>query len=121
MRSHIHRAHTPEPESRQHDNLLAEIWSAASIGLIMIAYVFSIYFMPPGYKITTAVFIVYLVGAIEAGFRGRLGGFASSSAVIFAVFAALVLLYEYAWQTLIVSALLIGIYLIWENVRELWA
>ena len=121
LRSHIHRAHMPEPESRQYDNLLAEIWSAASIGLIMIAFVFSIFFFPPGYMVTSAVFIVYLVGAIEAGFRRRLGGFASSSAVIFAVFAALMLLFEYAWQTLIVGALLIGIYLIWENVRELWA
>ncbi|MCB0092555.1 MAG: hypothetical protein KDE54_31925, partial [Caldilineaceae bacterium] len=118
LRSHIHRAHMPEPESRQYDNLLAEIWSAASIGLIMIAFVFSIFFFPPGYMVTSAVFIVYLVGAIEAGFRRRLGGFASSSAVIFAVFAALMLLFEYAWQTLIVGALLIGIYLIWENVRE---
>lgn len=121
LRSHIQRAHLPESESRQHDNLLAEIWSAASIGLIMIAFVFSIFFFPPGYMVTSAVFIVYLVGVIEAGFRGRLGGFASSSAVIFATVAALVLLYQYAWQALIVSALLIGLYLIWENVLELWA
>ena len=39
----------------------------------------------------------------------------------FVLIAALILLYEFFWQVLIVAVLAIGIYILWDNLREIRA
>jgi hypothetical protein len=56
---------------------------------------------------------------VEAGFRGRLVNLVSSANVGLAVVATLVLLYEFFWQLVVATVLVVGIYVLWDNLREL--
>jgi hypothetical protein len=56
---------------------------------------------------------------IEAGFRRQMGRLVSSITIVLALIAAGVILYEFFWQLIVVAVVLIGIYLTWENLREL--
>ncbi len=56
---------------------------------------------------------------IEAGFRRRLARFIVSVNVALAVVGALVLLEHYFWSVIVLAVLAVGLYILWENLREL--
>jgi len=64
-----------------------------------------------------AILVLFLF--LEAAFRGRLTRLVTSVTLGLAVITALVLLYEFFWQVLIVVVLVIGAYILWANLREL--
>jgi hypothetical protein len=57
---------------------------------------------------------------LEASFRGSIIRLIGSVAVILALAAALVLLYEFFWQIVVLVVLVAGGYILWDNLRELW-
>jgi hypothetical protein len=118
-RGHIRRAHHPVDDSDTHTNVVAEIWAALSIGLMMVGFVV-LYFTTPGryWPIGLAALLAVIV-FVEAGFRRRLMRLTTSLTVALAVFSALVLIYEFFWEIVIVTVLLAGGYIIWNNWREL--
>ena len=63
--------------------------------------------------------MIALVTFIEASFRGRLTRFITSVTISTAIVASLVLLYEYFWQIVEIGVLVTGLYMLWENLREL--
>ena len=63
--------------------------------------------------------MIALYAFIEAGFRGRLIRFVTSVTISTAVLSALVLAYEYFWEIVETGVLVMGIYILWENLREL--
>jgi hypothetical protein len=65
------------------------------------------------------VLAVALFAFVEAGFRGRLTRFVSSANIGLAVVAALVLVYEFFWEAVVAVVLIVGLYVLWDNMREL--
>ncbi len=118
-RAHIRHARVPTPDEEYKAGRLAEIWAAASIGLILVGFFALIYFARD-YTVYGLVAIVALFTFIEASFRGRVVKLVTSVTVGLAVVATLVLIYKFFWSIVAIGVLLIGGYLLWENLRELW-
>jgi hypothetical protein len=57
---------------------------------------------------------------IEAAFRRWLGQLVAVVTVILALVSAVILLVNFFWPVVIASILLLGTYLLWDNLRELW-
>ena len=56
---------------------------------------------------------------IEASFRGRLTRFIASANIGLAVVGAVILLQQYLWQIVVFAVLGVGLYILWDNLREL--
>jgi hypothetical protein len=117
-RAHIQRAHQPASSQNLRASRLAELWAAGSIGLMLLALVFLLLFRQE-YSLCGLAAILALFLFLEAAFRGRLTRLVTSVTLGLAVIAALILLYEFFWQILIVVVLVIGAYILWANLREL--
>jgi hypothetical protein len=63
--------------------------------------------------------LVSLMVFVEASFRRQLARLVTSLTIGLALVAALILVYDFFWQIVVVAALLTGGYIIWENLREL--
>jgi hypothetical protein len=120
VRAHIQRARRPASSQNLRVSRIAELWAAGSIGLMLLALVVLILFrqeyLLPGLAAILALFIF-----LEAAFRGRLARLVTSVTLGLAAIAALILLYEFFWQVLIVVVLAIGAYILWDNLREIRA
>lgn len=115
--AHLHRPLRPSTDLNMPLLGLAEFLAAASIGTVMVATVLLIVFARQyalvGLGLIVGVFIFF-----EAGFRGRLFWLINSLSIGLALAALLVLLYQFFWQIVAVSVFLTGVYLLWENLRE---
>lgn len=118
-RAHIRRAHRPASASGLRLNRIAEIWAAASIGLVLLAFVGIVLFARQ-YLLVGIVAMLGIVAVVEAVFRRRLGWLLGRLTNAIALVAALVLLYQFFWPLVIGVILLAGSYIVWENLRELW-
>ncbi len=118
LRAHIHRAHHPDSDAGLRLSRFAEWWAAVSIGLMMLGFVglvvFARHYLVYGLTALTALLIF-----VEAGFRRQLPQLISSVTNALALVAALILLFEFFWEAVIVAVLVAGTYIMWENVREL--
>jgi hypothetical protein len=118
-RAHLRRAHHPASDARLRFNRFAEAWAAVSIGLMLISFVILVLFAQD-YLIWGLVALVSLMVLVEAGFRRQLVRLVTSITIGLAIITALILLYDFFWQIVILAVLLAGGYIMWENVRELW-
>ncbi|MEZ4859999.1 MAG: hypothetical protein R3C14_01770 [Caldilineaceae bacterium] len=119
LRGHIHRAHRPASDARLRASRLAEFWAATSVGLLLMIFVILVT-VGRRYLLVGLVTMIALFTFIEAGFRGRLIRFVTSVTISTAIIAALVVIYEYFWALVEIAVLITGIYILWENLRELW-
>ncbi len=117
-RAHITRAHTPASENELRVSRVAEAWAAVSVSLMIISFV-AIALFERQHLISMLVFSIAFFAFVEAGFRGRLVNLVSSANVGLAVVATLVLVYEFFWQIVIATVLVVGFYVLWDNLREL--
>jgi hypothetical protein len=117
-RAHIRRAHHPASDAELRLNRLAEMWAAISIGLMMIGFVGLVMFSRQ-HLILGLVTLVSVIVFIESGFRGQLSRLIASVTIGLAVVSALVLLFEFFWVIVVLSVLIAGGYIMWENLREL--
>src|SRR3712207_9323191 len=69
--------------------------------------------------ISMLVLSIALFAFVEAGFRGRLVNLVSSANIGLAVVATLVILYEFFWQLVVAAVLSVGLYIPWDNPREI--
>jgi predicted membrane protein len=120
LRAHIRHAHQPQEKTALRFGRLAEIWTAMSIGIMMIAVVLLVVF--------TRRFIVVGLGGlllvmitIESAFRRRLANLIRWIAIFLAIAGILVLLYQFFWFLLTAAVLITGLYIIISNLRELFA
>ncbi|MEX1019106.1 MAG: hypothetical protein WDZ49_05575 [Litorilinea sp.] len=118
IRGHLERPREPMPEAAFRAGRLAEVWAAASIGLMMVAFVALTYFARQ-YLIFGLASLLGLYVFIEATFRGRVTRLVTSVTLALTVVAALVLFYEFFWSILSGLTLAAGAYLLWQNLREL--
>jgi hypothetical protein len=118
LRSHIRRAHHPSTEVDLRLGFLAEIFSSISVGLLMMGIVVLIVFAREYLFFGLAAMIGLLV-FIESSFRRQLTRLIISLTVGLAIITAFVLLYEFFWSLVIAVVLLAGLYIIWENIKEI--
>jgi hypothetical protein len=119
-RSHIRHAHTPTADEQFRAGRLAEIWAAASIGLLLVVMV-GLFYFARHYLVFGISAMIALFAFVEASFRGRIVRMVTSVTIGLAVVAALVLLYQFFWLVVAITVVVIGSYLLWDNLRELWS
>ncbi len=118
VRGHLRRPQRPADEVNLRIGRLAEVWSALSIGIMMLGFVGIVLFARE-YLAAGLAALLSLVVFIEASFRRQLAKLLTSLTNLLAFCALLVLLYEFFWQAVIVAVLTAGTYIMWVNVREL--
>ncbi len=117
-RAHISRALQPVPDDEGRTGRVAEIWAALSVGLMLLALVWILMFERQ--VITSAlVASIALFAFLEASFRGRMANLVSSLNVGLGIVAALIIAYEFFWQLVALAVLVVGLYILWDNLREL--
>lgn len=118
-RAHIRHAHVPTADEQFRAGRLAEIWAAASIGLLLVVMV-GLFYFGRHYLIFGISAMIALFAFVEATFRGRIVRMVTSVTIGLAVVAALILVYEFFWPVVALTVVVIGSYLLWDNLRELW-
>jgi hypothetical protein len=117
-RAHIARAQRPASEDELRFSRVAEAWAAVSVSLMLISIVGIVMFQRE-HLISMLVFSIAFFTFVEAGFRGRLVHVISSANVGLAVVATLIIVYEFFWQLVIATVLVVGLYVLWDNLREI--
>ena len=118
MRAHIHRAHVPSTEIDLRLGTLAESFAAVSVGLVMVSIVLLIVFARH-YLVFGLAAMIGLLIFLEAGFRRQLSQLISSLVTGLAIVSAIILLFEFFWQVTVAIVLAAGLYIMWENIREI--
>ena len=115
-----HLQHKVDPVSPREMRLnkLAEVWGAVSIGLLMIGCVELLILRSPQTVVWGGLMIVSFL-IIEAIFRRSLTNLVTSITVLLAAVSALLLIYNFFLPILLGGVLLAGLFLLWENLREL--
>jgi len=118
VHAHIKRAHSPATDDGLKLSSFAETWSALSIGLLMIGFMLIVLFARQFLLIGLTVLIAAIV-FVEAGFRRQLAQLVTSVTIGLAWVCALILLFEFFWQIVVLGVIAAGTYIMWENLREL--
>lgn len=118
LRAHIHHAARPATDEGLQLSRFAEMWSAISIGLMLIGFVLITLFAR-AYLIFGLVGLISLMTFIEAGFRRQLSQLVNSVTIGLSIVCALVLLFHFFWEIVILAVLVAGGYIMWENLKEL--
>jgi hypothetical protein len=117
-RAHISRALQPVSDNEGRTGRVAEIWAAVSVGLMLLALVWILMFGRQAIE-SALVASIALFALLEASFRGRMANLVSSLNVGLGMLAALIIAYEFFWQLVALAVLVVGLYILWDNLREL--
>ncbi len=117
-RAHISHTHVPASDTDLRLSRVAEVWAAASVGVMLIALV-GIVLEARQHLDVALVVSIALFAFVEAGFKRRLTNLVSSVNIGLAVVAALVIIYKFFWQLVVLAVLVVGVYILWDNLREL--
>jgi len=117
-RAHISRAHRPASATELRFSRVAEAWAAVSVSLMLVIFV-AIAVFEQKHLISMLVVSIAFFAFAEAGFRGRLANLVGSANIGLAAVASLVLLYEFFWELVVAAVLVVSLYVLWDNVREL--
>ena len=117
-RAHISRAHRPASETELRFSRVAEAWAAVSVSLMLVIFV-AIAIFEQEHLISMLVVSIAFFAFAEAGFRGRLVNLVASANIGLAAVATLILLYEFFWQLVVAAVLVVSLYVLWDNLREL--
>lgn len=120
LRAHIKRAQRPASELTLRFGRFAEVWAAVSISVMLITFV-TLFLVAPQYLGLGLLMLLSVFFFVEAGFRRQLPRLVNSLSIGLATVTSFVLLYEFFWQIVVVGVVGAGAYLMWENLRELWA
>lgn len=116
--SHLHHIHDPAPPVHRHRRG-ADTWSALSGGLLLLAVV-ALFAVRPPFVVAWILLLGVIFFGIEAAVRGYLGNYLLNIAIILAVITAGVLFFEFWWLLIILTLTGLVLFMIRENLRELW-
>jgi hypothetical protein len=116
--AHIVHAARPVSDSETQAGRVAQLWASISIAVVLVTLVLIIAYQRQ-HLLGALVFAIAVFAFIEAGFRRRLTRFMVSVNVALAVVGALVILEHYFWLVVVLAVLAVGLYILWENLREL--
>ncbi|MDX1522837.1 MAG: hypothetical protein R3264_14515 [Anaerolineae bacterium] len=117
-RAHIKRGHHPTSVDELRVGRLAEVWAAASVGLLLIGFVV-LAFVGQEYLTFWAIVVVALFVFVEATFRGRIIRLVTNVTIGLAIISSLVIFYEFFWQIVSLALLVAGGYILLDNLQEL--
>ena len=118
VRAHIARAALPVSEAETRAGRVAQLWASISVAVVLLALI-GIFVYQRQQLLSALVFAIAVFAFVEAGFRRRLTRFLGSANVGLAVVGALVLLQHFFWQIIVLTVVAVGLYILWENLREL--
>lgn len=116
--AHIRRLARPAQDADLRLRALLEIWAATSIGLLLVGMV-ALAVAAPQHLLDGALALVAALVVVEAVFRRRLARLVSTVSVGLAIISVGVLVYHLFWQLTVAWILAAGLYVLWENIREL--
>jgi hypothetical protein len=116
--AHILHAARPVSESESHAGRVVQLWASVSIALVLVTLILIIAYERQ-HLLGALVFAIAAFAFIEAGFRRRLTRFMVSLNVALAIVGALVILENFFWAVVVLAVLAMGLYILWENLREL--
>jgi hypothetical protein len=116
--THIARAARPVPESEARTGRVAQLWASISVAVVLLMLT-GILVYERQHLLFALVFAIAVLAFVEAGFRKRLGRFLVSVNIGLSVVGAFVLLDQFFWQIIVLSVVAVGLYILWENLREL--
>jgi hypothetical protein len=117
-RVHIHRAYRPVSDIGLRLGRLAELWAAISISLIMLSFLGVVIFARQ-FLLPALLSVLTILLFVEAGFRRQLTRLISGITIGLAITAAGILIYEFFWTIVVLTVILAGGYIMFENIREL--
>jgi len=120
IRAHLRHAHQPQDQRDLRFRALAEIWAAVSIGMMMIGVVLLILFARHLLLVGLGLLLLAMI-TIESAFRRRLSEFVRWTSIVLAMVAFFILLYQFFWIIALIVIMVIGFYMIIENLKELFA
>ncbi|MDX1413351.1 MAG: NPP1 family protein [Candidatus Promineifilaceae bacterium] len=115
--AHLHHIHHPEP-SLPPKHRVVEIWAAFSGALIILGLVLLLIFRPQNW-LYWVVGLAAGLGAVEALTRNNLVNYLLNIIIVLALIASIILLIEFWLWFLIAGLLLLALYMIRGNLREL--
>jgi hypothetical protein len=116
--AHIARAARPLPESEARTGRVAQLWASISVAVVLLMLT-GILVYQRQHLLFALVFAIAVFAFVEASFRKRLSRFMASVSIGLSVVGAFVLLDRFFWQIIVLSVLAAGLYILWENLREL--
>ena len=116
--AHLQHQHKPAPPVT-HLTRAAEIWSAISGGLLLLLIAALVIFVPP-YWIWWLIGIGFAFFAMEAAVRGFLSDYLLNVAILLAIISTVLLLFKFWWLAILGALVLLVVFMIRENLRELW-
>ena len=116
-RAHLARPVRPVSEAESQAGRVAQLWASISVAAVLLTLIV-IFAYQRQHLLSALVFAIAMFAFIEAGFRRRLTRFIVSINVALAIVGALVLLQHYFWQIIVFTVLGVGLYILWENLRE---
>lgn len=117
-RSHIHHLAKPVQAVEARFSNAAERWAAVSLSLVLFAIAALVFFAPKYFWAGLAVILLIFV-VLESVLRGAFVQTLARTSVVLAMIAAAILFFHF-WKYVIVGLLLaMGVYLLFERLREL--
>jgi hypothetical protein len=117
-RAHIVRAARPVSEAETRAGRVAQLWASISVAVVLVTLI-GIFAYQRQHLLSALVFAIAVFAFVEAGFRRRLTRFIGSANVGLAMVGGLVLLQHFFWQIIVFAVLSVGLYILWDNLREL--
>ncbi|MGH3147499.1 MAG: hypothetical protein ACRDTR_17010, partial [Rubrobacter sp.] len=118
VRAHIMHSVRPVSEEETRAGRVAQLWASISIAVVLVTLSFIVIYERQ-HLLFALVFAIAMFAFIEAGFRRRLTRFVGSVNVALAIVGALVLLEQYIWRISVLAVLVVGLYILWDNLKEL--
>ena len=107
-------------QSRGRLAAMAEVWAAASVGLVLIG-VAGLLLLARGQAGSELAAFVAAFVLIETGLRSGLSRLVAIAAIVLVTAAVAIVVYEFVWLVILLGVLAVGGYVLWENLREIWS
>ena len=117
-RAHATRIATPAPTGSIAYGRVLELWAALSIGLLLIGLVVTL-LVAPRYGFVAATLLIAAFIFIESVLRGTVVALVTTISVALALLASVILAIHFWVPLLIAAALVAGVFVIAQNLREL--
>jgi hypothetical protein len=116
-RAHIAHAAHPVSEAETRAGRMAQLWASISVAVVLLTLIGIIHYQRE-HLLSALVFAIAVFAFVEASFRGRVTRFIGSVNIGLAMVGAFVLLNHFFWQIIVLTVLSVGLYILWDNLRE---
>ena len=114
---HLQHPHRPVPPEETRYNVIVEIWSAVSVGVLLLLVAGLVFFrLVPWWGALIVGVVGYIL--IESALRRRLTVLLLRLVLVLAVIAAIILVFDFRMEIVLVAVAALAILVVADNVRE---